>query len=553
MSRLFSPLWLFSVACAALTACTSGPVAGQSGAARTLTIAHVNDTHGRHRPFQVEPGNATAQTGDPGRGEVSFARRGQVGGYAALATAVKGLRARRGASNVLLLHGGDTFSDDLLGNLTRGEATIRLMNALGFQFMALGNHDFDYGAERTRELQRIADFPMRAANVTDSDGQPFMGEPAHVFEVAGTRVAVLALGYHNTEQTGSRDNVRGLTFSSGIDAAQRWVPRLRSRAEVVVVLSHQGSKVDRELVRAVPGIDLIIGAHSHDAITPPERVGSTWMVQALSDGAALGEVSLTLGPDGRVGSVSGRLLTLWNDEVPADTAVAEMIEGLRAPHRAALEAPIADAVERIGRQYKSESPFDTLTGDILREHTGAAVAFLPGVGYGVSLEPGLITREALAALLPHPTKVATVTLSGLQMLEVLEQSATNQQPERPMDGVGGLVQTSGMIWTIDLTRPIGQRIRDVRVGGVLLEPLREYLVVTNESMLNGLHRYRSFAAGRDPKVLTQSVTELVEAALRRRGTVQAPPFGSVTLVRSLASTARNRACPFDGRHSRVET
>ena len=231
----------------------------------------------------------------PVASEASFSRRGLVGGYAALATAIKALRARHGADNVLLLHGGDTFSDDLLGNLTRGEATIRLMNALGFQFLALGNHDFDYGADRTRELQRIASFPMRAANVTDANGKPFLGEPAQVFEVAGARVAVLALGYHNTDQTGSRDNVRGLSFGSGIDAARQWVPRLRSRADVVVVLSHQGSKVDRELARAVPGIDLIVGAHSHDAISPPERVGGTWMVQALSDAAALGEVTLTLG------------------------------------------------------------------------------------------------------------------------------------------------------------------------------------------------------------------------------------------------------------------
>ncbi len=166
---------------------------------------------------------------------------------------------------MLLLHGGDAFGDDLLANLTKGEATIRLMNALGFQFLALGNHDFDYGADRTRELQGIAEFPMRGANITDASGSPFLGEPAQVSEVAGARVAVLALAYHNTEQTGSRDNVRGLTFGSGIDAARRWVAALRGRADVVVVLSHQGSKVDRDLARAMPDIDVIVGAHSTKA------------------------------------------------------------------------------------------------------------------------------------------------------------------------------------------------------------------------------------------------------------------------------------------------
>ena len=521
-------LTLLALSIASLAACASR----KPPAVSTITIAHINDTHGRYLPMAVSPGNATAQTGDPGREESSFSRRGAVGGYAALATAMKALRARAGAGNVLLLHGGDAFGDDLLGNLTKGEATIRFMNALGFQFMALGNHDVDYGAERTRELQGIAKFPMRGANVTDAGGGPFLGEPAQIFQVAGVRVAVLSLAYHNTAETGSRDNVRGLTFGSGIEAARQRVPDLRGRADVVVVLSHQGSKVDRELARAVPGIDVIVGAHSHDAIFPPERVGQTWMVQALSDDAALGELTLTLGADRRVSAVAGRLHTLWTDEYPADPAVAQLIERVRAPHRAALEAPVATAAERIGRRYKSESPFDALSGEILREHTGAEIAFLPGVGYGVSLEAGVVTREALAALLPHPTKVATVVLTGRQVLEVLEQSGINQKPADPMDGIGGLVQTSGLKWTIDLTRSAGQRIRDVRVGGVPIDSGREYRIVTNESMLKGLHRYRSFAAGREPKVFEQSVTEVVEATLKRRGPVHAPRLGNVTLIKS---------------------
>lgn len=498
----------------------------------TLTVAHINDTHWRYLPVAVSPGNATAQTGDPGREEESFSRVGSVGGYAVLAAALRQLRERVGAGNMLLLHGGDAFGDDLLANLTQGEATIRLMNALGVQFLALGNHDFDYGADRTRELQGIATFPMRGANVTDASGSPFLGEPAQVFEVAGARVAVHALAYHNTDQTGSRNNVRGLTFGSGIDAARQWVPALRSRADVVVVLSHQGSKVDRELARAMPDIDVIVGAHSHDAIFPPERVGSVWMVQALSDGAALGELTLTLGPDRRVADVTGCVHTLWTDEYPADAAVTQLIERLREPHRAALEAPVATAAERIGRRYRSESPFDALAGEILREHTGADIAFLPGVGYGVSLEAGLVTREALTALLPHPAKVATVVLTGLQVQEVLEQSATNQKPDDPMDGVGGLVQTSGLRWTIDLARPAGQRIRDVRVGNALIDPGRGYRIVTHEGMLKGLHRYCSFAAGREAEVLEQSVAGVVEAAFKRRGTVSAPQLGNVTLIKA---------------------
>ncbi|MEW6613788.1 MAG: bifunctional UDP-sugar hydrolase/5'-nucleotidase [Pseudomonadota bacterium] len=509
-----------------------GSAAAADGArSGTLTILHTNDFHGRYMPFAVAPGNATAQTGDPGRAPQSFARTGKVNGFARLATAIAQIRRERGPTNVLLLHGGDTFSDDLLGNQTRGEAIIRLMNAVGYQFMALGNHDFDYGVERTRELQRFARFPMRGANVIDqASGRPFLGDPAVILTAGGLRVGILALGYHNTDQTGSPDNTKGLRFTSGIEAAKRYVPMLRRQADVVVVLSHQGSKVDRILAREVPDIDLIVGAHSHDEIAPPERIGKVRLVQALSDAAVLGEVTIRVA-DGQIADVRGVAHTLWDDRYPADPGVSRLIERLRAPHRAQLEAVIATAAERIGRRYKSESPFDTLAGEILRRHAKAEVAFLPGVGYGVSLSPGPIRREDLYTLLPHPSKVVSMRLTGAQILAILEQSATNQKPENPLDAVGGLVQTAGLRWTVDLTRPIGQRIRDVAVGDAPLDPDRSYRVVTHSGMLQGIHRYGTFAEGRDIERTEDKVTDVVEAGLRAMGTVRAPALGAVTLIK----------------------
>src|SRR3546814_20686829 len=92
-----------------------------------------------------------------------------VGGFQYLAGKVGEIRKREGEDKVLLLDAGDTFSDDYVGNQTRGEAIITLMNALGYDMMALGNHDFDYGVERTRELQHLADFPISGANVTENE------------------------------------------------------------------------------------------------------------------------------------------------------------------------------------------------------------------------------------------------------------------------------------------------------------------------------------------------------------------------------------------------
>lgn len=244
----------------------------------TLTILHANDFHGRYMPFEVAPGSATSQTGDPG-GENSFEfkHHGVVGGLAVMAAAVDSIRKKHGKENVLLVHAGDTYSDDLLGNITKGEAMVRLMNKLGFDFMAFGNHDFDYTLERTRELQEMANFPMRAANIIEK-GKPIFGDPVAIVEKAGIKVGLLALGYHNTPLTTNPENVKALKFINGIDVAQQYVDDLHKQADIVVVVSHQGTKADEMLLKKVNGIDVLIGGHSHDEIAESEQRGSGTVV-----------------------------------------------------------------------------------------------------------------------------------------------------------------------------------------------------------------------------------------------------------------------------------
>lgn len=499
------------------------------GAERIITLLHTNDFHGRLSGFYAAPGNATAQTDDPGRQPQEFERAGMVGGFAALATAVKRQREGRGADNVLLVHAGDTFSDDLLGNLTRGEAIVRAMNALRFDFMALGNHDFDYGAQRTQALARIAQFPMRGANVIERiTGRPFLGDPTFIARRGDLRIGFIALGYHNTALTGDKKNTQQLRFENGIDHARRLVAQLRPKVDAVVVVSHQGTKVDRKLAETVDGIDVIVGGHSHDDLAPA-RVGNTYLAQAMSDAAELGVLNLHF--DGRrLQRVEGDNLTLWHDEFPADTEMQALIDRERAPYKAQLETAIAQAEDTIGRRYKSESPFDVLAADILRTHTNADVALLPGVGYGVSLTPGPITREALYRLLPHPSKLVVLSLTGAELKAVLEQSATNQKTTDPLQGVGGHIQSAGLQYTVDLSREPGARVSAVSVAGAPLDPTKRYRVATHSGMRQGLHNYRALAQARLIKEGQETVTDIVERGFKQRGRIAAPELGAVRLI-----------------------
>jgi 5'-nucleotidase / UDP-sugar diphosphatase len=495
----------------------------------TITILHTNDIHGRYQAISLTKGSATSQSGDPGQSWMEFEREGRAGGFPVLASAVNRLRQERGSENVLLVDGGDTFSDDLLGNLTQGEAVVRLMNTLGYQLMALGNHDYDYGSERTRELEEIAGFPMRAANVVlKESGRPFLGDPALVLEAGEVRVGFLTLGYHNTPLTGNPKNYEDLEFQNGVEVSRRYLPYLHQRADLVVVLSHQGTAMDRILAKEVPGIDLIIGGHSHDRISQ-ERIGNTVLVQAVSDITVLGEVEISF-EDRRISSLEHRLHTLWEDVFPPDEQLAHQVEELRAPYKDELEEIIAIAGDPIGRNYRSESPFDKLVGQIMIQETGSEIAFMPGVGYGVTLLPGPITREALYTLIPHPAKLVTMQITGLQVLEILEQSATNQKPDHPSNIVGGLVQTAGLSWTVDYNQPSGKRIREVSQRGEPLKPDKNYRIATNAGMSRGLHNYSAFKKGQDVQVHDIQVNELVERGMRRMGTVRAPEMGDIVLI-----------------------
>lgn len=488
----------------------------------TFTILHTNDLHGRYLPFEAPQGNAVFPPG-------------VVGGLAYLSSAIEEIRKERGASNVILIDAGDAFGDDLLANLTHGENMVCAMNAMGYQFMALGDRDFGYGVKQNERLQEMAKFPMRGANViVESTGEAFLGQPALIFSVGGLRVGMLALGCHSSTLSAGRDATAGLTFTKGTAEASNHVSKLRSSADVVVVVSHMGSDMDRVLARDVPGIDIIIGAHSHESLTEKVVTASSgngvWMSQALSNGVCLGEMSVTV-ENGKVASVASRLHVIRPGAYKPEPAVSRAIERSRSAYRPRLEEILATAARPIERKYRQESAFDKLACSALRQATGAQIAFLPGNDCGVALGPGTVTREQLVSLIARPSPVVTMTLRGSQVREILEKCAANLAPNNPVDAAGGLIQTDGLRWTMDPARPMWNRVRDVSVGGRPLDDDGEYTIVTNNALLQGRYRYTTFMRGAGIRVSRASDLETLEKEFKARGAIAAPQTGDITILR----------------------
>jgi len=475
---------------------------------KSISILHTNDMHGSYMPFETTLDNATAQTGDSIDNLMKFDRKAFIGGFDYMAAAIKSIRAEKGDDKVILLDGGDTFSDDQLGNLTKGEAMISMMNKVGYDLLALGNHDFDYGLERTDELQKLANFPMRAANIIDEKtASPVFGEPYIIIKKQGVSIAVLSLGYRNTPLTGNSKNIEGLKFGTGLDAIKKYLPIISKKADIIVLLSHEGMAVDKIIAEEIDGVDLIVGAHSHDVISPPIKINNTYIVQALSDGAILGETEIQVS-NNKIIALNANYHYLWHDKMSPDSEMKNMISELRKPYKSQLEEKITKTNTVIGRQYKSESPFDKMVTSLMIDKFNADAAFLPGVGYGISIK-GEVTSEDIYKLLPHPAKIVTLDMTGEQIRKTLEQTATNLNPIDKLKTVGGLIQSSGIQYHLDLNKPVGNRIDAIKIQNEHLNPTKLYKVVTHTGMLNGIHNYDEFGKSTNIVKTDTVLTEFV--------------------------------------------
>lgn len=458
--------------------------------ATTMTVLHTNDLHGHLTAWQGWEGSLRGQ---------------QVGGFATLATHVGRVREEVGDASVLLLDAGDTISDTMLAGETQGRAVIDAMNALNYHAMVIGNHEPDFGPDVLRTRIGEARFAVLAANVTTSGGEAF-ARPYFIRSLKGIRVGILGLSYPNTPLTSARSNVESLRFRPAAETAREYVPRMRKEgAHIVIALTHLGLGADRQLATEVPDIDLIVGGHSHNRMADALRVGKTLIVQAGAHGSDLGRIDLTV-RDGRVVAHRRTLISLLAASSAGPSAsrsaVADVVERLRAPYADRMDVRVGRAAGVIMRAQTiagqepeardAESPADDLFADAIREATETEIAFLPGLGYGVALQPGDITAAQLRNLIPHDTPIWTMQLTGGQVREVLEQAIENFSARDATKKVGGMIQVSGLRFTYAAKAAPGNRVLDVTVGDGRLELDRRYRVATNDLLAQGGHGYRAF-------------------------------------------------------------
>ena len=434
------------------------------------------------RAYHLSPGTVEAYAFTYLDFAALAARYGRMGGYAHLATLVKRVRDERGG-RTLLLDGGDTIQGSATALWSRGEDMVRVSNQLGVEVFT-PHWEFIYGLDRVKELfgdreqkgMFSGDFVAHNVAELSSTERPF--RPYTIREVGGARVAVIGQAFPYTPVSHPRRFVPDLTFGIQEDGVQTLVNELRDgkKADLIVLLSHNGVAVDLKLAGRVHGLDIVLGGHTHDALPQPIAVGKTLVVNSGSHGKFLSRLDLDV-QHGRLRGYRYRLIPVLAQDIPADPDMARLIEEIRQPYEVKLGERLAVSETLLYRRGNFNGTFDELILDALLRGADAQIAFSPGFRWGITIVPGQeITLEDVYAhtALTYPnTWVREMT--GAEIVQIMEDVADNLFHPDPYYRQGGdMVRLGGLTYTIDPSKRIGRRIRDIRVAGRAMEPTRRY-------------------------------------------------------------------------------
>ncbi|MEM9872496.1 MAG: 5'-nucleotidase C-terminal domain-containing protein [Pseudomonadota bacterium] len=467
--------------------------AGMASAEYTLHILHTNDMHSRIE--SINRFDSTCNAEGEAEGEC-------FGGVARVKSAIDAKKASLDNQNVVVLDAGDPFQGSLFYTTYKGAAEAEFMEAIGYDAMAVGNHEFDDGPPKLAEFIDAVSFPVISGNL-DLSSSDLLKERVQnhvVLEVGGKKIGVIsALATDTVETSSPGPNV---VFQDEIEALTADVATLEGEGvDIIIALNHVGLNKDLAIAEAVPGIDVVIGGHSHtlmtndDAETPayPTMVGGTPVAQAYAYTKYLGHLTVTFDDDGNVTASSGEPMLL-DASVEPDAAFIARIAEMGAPIEEMKTRVVAEAAEAIegGRDVcrAMECPMGSLIADAMLDRVadqGIEIAIQNGGGIRASIDAGEITMGEVLTVLPFQNTLSTFQVTGSAIVAALENGVGQIE-----DGAGRFPQVAGMSYAFDASKPAGERVSDVMVGGAPIEMDKVYGVVSNNYVRNGGDGYAMF-------------------------------------------------------------
>jgi sulfur-oxidizing protein SoxB len=431
-----------------------------------LRILWTNDTHGYLSPlYHREEGDD--QYMDRAK------REGKIGGFAYIASIINRQR-NEFPDKTLLFDSGDSWHGTAVPVRMGGSPVVEVMNAMGYDAMVPGNVEFFYDRPTLEKLFAAARFPIVAANFYDTDwGERVKLKNVHPYiikRVNGFKIAVIGMTYHWMSKVAHHPQ---WSFGLRTEEIQADINYLKSNEQVdlVIMLSHMGWKVDAHYAEQVNGIDVIVGAHTHDILYRPTVVHnkkskrSVLVVQSGSHGKMLGQLDLQI-HNRRISAFTQTLFPIRTKDITPDPKIQVLITKLRAPFKAELERVIGFTTTLLYRQGTWQSTADNLVTDALRARTGQQITIAQPGRYGATILPGPITVEDIYNLAPAESPVYHMQFRGRELRTMLEGAIDNVITKDVLQQIGAnMWRYSGLAIQLDLRKPYPERIQKILING----------------------------------------------------------------------------------------
>lgn len=472
---------------------------GSGAQAFTLHVLHTNDFHSRIEA--VNASNSTCSAEDEETGDC-------FGGAARVHAAIVAKRAEleEAGENVIVLDAGDQFQGSLFFTAYSGGAELEMMNGIGYDAMVVGNHEFDLGPEPLKDFVEGAEFPVIFGNA-DVSGDNMLAalDRDHVIlEVGEERIGILGVVAEDTAETSSPGET--IVFDSAEESLARGVLELEAEnVNKIIALTHVGVREDIRLAGAVPGVDAIVGGHSHTLFSnsiegasqpypleaPGPDGGTVPIVQAGAYSKYLGHLVLTFDEEGNVTAAAGDTVLLDNTITP-DEDILNRIKEMGAPIAELRARKVGEVAADVDGSRETCRAGECAMGNLVAEAIldrvkgqGVTIVIQNGGGLRASIAGGEVTMGDVLAVLPFQNTLSTFNISGAGIIKALENGVSQVE-----EGAGRFPQVAGLKYTWDPEAPPMQgRIREVLVregeDWVPINLEKIYAVGTNNFMRSG--------------------------------------------------------------------
>lgn len=480
--------------------------AGAALADYELNILHINDFHSRIE--SINKFDSTCSAEEEGKNEC-------FGGAARLLTAINQTRdaLKAQGKNVLLLNAGDNFQGSLFYTTYKGTVEAEVLNAMKFDAMTVGNHEFDDSEDGLAGFLDKVQFPVVTANVVASAASKIGDrvKPSIVLEVGGQKIGIVGAVANDTAELATPGP--NITIAEDVAKISEQVQKLKGEGvNKIIALTHVGYPRDLEFIAKIPDVDVVVGGHSHTLLSNTDQKAEgpyptlvdnpggykVPVVQAGQYSKYLGDLRVVFDDSGVVKESKGDPILIDSSFKP-DEATLKRIDELKAPIEALKSKVVGTSEGPIEGDRKVCRVKECSMGDLVADATlarvkdqGVTIAFANSGGLRSSIDSGDVSMGEVLTVLPFQNTVATFQLKGEDIRAALENGVSQID-----DGAGRFMQVSGMKYSFDRSKPAGSRVTAVEVkegdAFVPLDPAKTYTVAANNYVRTGGDGFKVFA------------------------------------------------------------